>query len=347
MNSEMMSFDDAARELGVSEEELEQLVAAGEIASLKDGDTVVFKKNVVQKFKKSQGAASPSILMVDEDIDLLDDGLELEPPDEGTTPAEKPGKRPAAPAPKQKAADEEAKPARLEIPLDNAGLEGGGLDELGLDDGGLDELGLEDIVIRPKSDSSDTVGADETADLESAKGSGKGGKKAEAKSKKRKAEADDETMLNLDGVLEEDSEGTTPVPGSLEVDADSTLLDTDDLLDVEGLGGGKDPFAADTVEEGTGSDLTEAGTLLRGGGARAMQMKRRKSHAAWTVVLAAACIVLMIPVGILTNLLFVHSPRLSQASEEPRPTKDSYGWILEYNVLDGVVQGVADVFVKE
>ena len=67
MNSERMSFDEACRELGVTEAELENLVAAGEIASLKEGDTLYFKKEVVRKFKKSRDS-EPTILLADEEL---------------------------------------------------------------------------------------------------------------------------------------------------------------------------------------------------------------------------------------------------------------------------------------
>src|SRR5262245_23170308 len=77
MNTERMSFDEACRELGISEAELEQLVAAGEIASIKDGDTLFFKKDVVRKFKKSR-ESDPTILLADNDINLLDDDMEID-----------------------------------------------------------------------------------------------------------------------------------------------------------------------------------------------------------------------------------------------------------------------------
>jgi hypothetical protein len=293
MDIERMSFEEASRELGMTEEELEQLVAAGEIASLKEGDTIFFKKSVVQKFKKTRQAGSPTILLSDDEIDLLGEELEISGDEEAKTPQ-------AAPAGE--------KPGRIEISLD-------------------DDLGLEDL---------DLTGADRAA--QETKEFAPAGK---AKPAAKKPDlSDDETLLNLDGLLEEDSEGTTPVPVAAE-GSDSTLLDTDDILDIEGMGASSDPFAADTVEEGSATELTEPGTLLRGGGARVMQMKRKSSHAPFTVVLAIACLVLLLPIGVVTNLLFVHQP---QTEAKGSPRQEAYGWIMEYNFLDSAVEGVAKLF---
>jgi hypothetical protein len=118
-------------------------------------------------------------------------------------------------------------------------------------------------------------------------------------------------------------------------------LDTDDILDLEGLEGDSDPFASDTVEETSLTDVTEPGTLLRGGGARVMQMKRKRSHAAWTAVLALAALLLILPVGITTHLLFAHSPQMAEGAT---PTPSTYSWIQEYNFLGGVVESIADIF---
>lgn len=294
MDIERMSFEEASRELNVTEEELEQLVAAGEIASIKEGDTIFFKKSVVQKFKKTRQSGSPTILLSDDDILLDDLGIEAE--EESKTPA-------AAPA--------EQKPGRIEISLD-------------------DDLGLEDLDLTAEDHS-----AQETKDLKPA---------AKGKAPPKKPDlSDDETLFNLEGLLEEDSEGTTPVPVSVE-GSDSTLLDTDDILDIEGLGASSDPFAADTVEEGSVTELTEPGTLLRGGGARVMQMKRKKSHAPFTAVLAVASLFLLLPIGVVTNLLFVHQP---QTEAQGSPRQEAYGWIMEYNFLDGAVEGVAKLFSSQ
>jgi len=285
MNAERMSFDDACRELGVTEAELEQLVAAGEIASIKEGDTLFFKREVIRKFKKSR-ESEPTILLADEEVSLLD-GEEIDllqaDDDEGTTPT----KKGAAPTPKRATEP-------MEISLD--------------DDVDLADLDLEEDV----------------AALPVQKGP------AQRKPAGKPAmEAGDETLLNLDGLLEDDSEATTPVPS---VD-DSTLLDTD-LLD---LGGEGDPFSSDTVEE-TSADLTEQGTLLRGGGARVMQMKRKSSHAAWTVALALSCLILILPLGVLMSLMFAQS----EASKTGSPAATS--WVKKFNILEGPVEAIADMF---
>jgi hypothetical protein len=286
-----MSFDDACRELGVTEAELEQLVAAGEIASIKEGDTLFFKKEVIRKFKKSR-ESEPTILLADEEVNLLDgEEIDLLDDDEGTTPTRKGATPPAAP----KRATEP-----MEISLD--------------DDAGLEDLDLEE------------EGAEKAAGPTKLPGP------ASKKQKKAPAAADtgDETLLNLDGLLEDDSEATTPVPS---VD-DSTLLDTD-LLD---LGGEGDPFSSDTVEE-TAADLTEQGTLLRGGGARVMQMKRKSSHAAWTVALALASLVLVLPLGVLLSLMFSESG-VAKSGSPPAVTS----WVKKFNILEGPVEALADMF---
>ncbi len=296
MDTERLSFEEASRELGVTEEELEQLVAAGEIASIKEGDTIYFKKTVVEKFKKTREAGTPTILLSDDDLDLLEDDDSLLSGGEATETAEV-----ATPA--------------IETDKD-------GRIELSMDDLDLDDI---DISATPAAEGAET----ETKDLSAGKEPAKAASDI----------ADDDTLLSLDGLLEDDAEGTTPVPAA--AGGDSDLLDTDDILDIGDLGGESDPFAADTVEEESLTDLTEPGTLLRGGGARVMQMKRKKSHAAWTAVLALSGILLLLPVGILTNLLFIQSPESPKAGIPPA---DTYGWVMEYNFLDGAVESIADLF---
>jgi hypothetical protein len=297
MNSERMSFDEACRELGVTEAELESLVAAGEIASLKEGDTLYFKKEVVRKFKKSRDS-EPTILLADEELSLLDSGEEIDllaMEDEATTPTKA--------APTEKVGSKKEAGARIELSLD------------------------EDVEIETRKEGGKT-------EVVSAR------KSEEVKMQKKKAEPEesgDETLLSLDGLLEDDSEGTTPIPAAA-VD-DSTLLDTD-LLDLGGEGEA-DPFSSDTVEE-TAVDLTEQGTLLRGGGARVMQMKRKESHAAWTVVLALAAVILILPLGVLTGLIFAQSPQSVTKAAEAKQKQSV--WIEEYNFLQGPVEMLADFF---
>ena len=275
MSTDRMRFDEACRELGISKAELEHIVAAGEIASIKEGDTLFFNSDVVQKLKE-QRDSEPSILLTDDEINLLEDDVEeidLLGDDEGTTPAE--------------SAD----------PADGA--------EISLKDDALPDLDL------------DISEAD--ADVVVVKGAEQGSE-------------DDETLLDMDGLLEEESESTSPV---LEA-GDDTLLDTD-LLD---LTGETDPFSADTAEGTELDDLAEQGALLRGGGPRVMQMKRKKSDAWWTVTLAVAAILLILPLGILTNLVFTTSP---DAEAGLSPT-GAYTWITDYNVLRVSIEAVADFF---
>lgn len=281
MKDERMSFDEAARDLGLTEEELEQLVAAGEIATIKEGDTLYLKKEVVRKFKEKR--ADTDILLSDDEISLLDDDAVEEidllgDDDEGTTPV-----KPAA----------TAKPARKEA---------ADIEEISLDD--VPSLDL---------DSNDELASISLGD--------------EAPSAAGEA-TDDETLLNMDSLLEDDSEATTPVPD------DATLLDTD-LLD---LSGESDPFSADTAEETSAEDLTEAGTLLRSGGARVMQMKRKSGHPWPTVALGAVALLLLLPLGVLVNVIFASS----EATKNAQSTATS--WVTEYNFMDSMVESAADMF---
>lgn len=306
MNIERMSFDEASRELGITEAELESLVAAGEIASVKDGDTLFFKKDVVRKFKK-QRESEPTVLLADDEINLLeDDAVEeidlLAGDDEGTTPIK------SAAGVSSTMSAGQGKDDIPEISLDDD-LDGK-LPELDLDS--ADEL--DDIQIVQKK-------AREPSSVSAGRGSHAG------------SDEGDETLLNLDGILEEDSEATTPVPGDA---ADATMLDTD-LLD---LSGDADPFNADTAEETSAADLTEAGTLLRGGGARVMQMKRKAANPLVTVFLALAALVLILPLGILTNVIFASS----QDAKTGAPPKDAYTWIHDMNIFQGPVESIADFF---
>ena len=284
----------------MTEEELEQLVAAGEIATIKEGDTLYFKKDVVSKFK--QRKEDSSILLSDDEINLLDDsGVEEidlladdDATDETPTPSrpQTPSKSPAPSKPKT--ADEDD----LEISLDSDD----DIPSLNLDSD--DELAGLETTSRP-----------ENAPHE---GSTEG----------------DETLLNMDSLLEDDSEGTTPIP----VDGEDTmLLDTDGL----DLSDDSDPFNSDTSEETGTTDLVETGTLLRSGGARVMQMKRKSGSPAMTVLLALSVLLLLLPLATLTHLVFASSAE-SKTGAAP---KDSFGWITEYNFLEGTVEAIADAVV--
>jgi excisionase family DNA binding protein len=305
-----LSFEQAARELGISEEELEKLVAQGKIAAIKDGDALLFKKSAVDHYK-SRSREEDHILLSDEEIDLLGDdaeidfGIEAGTSDTETTPtaASAPGGKKAPAAGGAKAGGPKG---RTELSLDED------LPEIDLRRSGSDELALEDVSV----------------------GSAAGG---------------DETVLSLDDVLESDvlgegdSEATTPVPSAGESASvgDDTLLDTD-ILDIGEED--RDAFELDTTED-TLIDPTEEGTLLRGGGARVMQMKRRKSHAAWTAVLAVAALVMLVPCAVLLSTVYIDDLRVSevQADEGRAQLK----WIKDYGEpFKGAVGSFADLFNK-
>ena len=253
-----MSFDEARRALGVSEAELEKLVAAGEIASVKEGDTLYFTADVIARYKDSRD--DPTVLLADEEINLLDDdGVE-----------------------------------EIDLLGDDTALSGVGGDEISFGDD-LD-LSADDLL----SD----VGGTDAAD----------------------------TVLNMDGL--EDSEATTPVPSEASSlvsgdPGDDTLLDTE-LLDL----GDDDDFSVDDLGD-LNDDYMDDDSVLRGGGARVMQMKRRESHAGWTAMLAIACVLLLLPLGVLINLMFLNSAGVVGSGET---------WISKANVLDGFVRAIAGVF---
>ena len=260
-----MSFEEAARELGISEGELEKLVASGEIASTKDGDSLLFKKEAIDNYK-NQGEAE--IILSDDDLNLLDDD---------------------------------------EI-------------DFGIDLSGGDDAADEDAA----SDLPDIAAEDDDASI------------------------GDETVLDVESLLsDDDSEGTTPIPGSDDSGEDSlgdeTLLDTDilDLGDDDA-----DTFELDTTED-TLLDPTEEGSLLRGGGARVMQMKRRKSHAPWTVLLSFAGLALLIPLAVLLGTVHNEGLTVGRGDFVEAQHRHSQDWIDEYGgYFTEMVHGIAEMFRK-
>ena len=261
-----MSFKEAASELGISEEELEKLVASNEIASTKDGDSLLFTKEAIDNYK-NQGEAE--IILSDDDLDILGDD------------------------------DDE-----IDFGID---LTGGDAEA---DDG-------------PPSDAPDIAAEDAGGSL------------------------GDETVLDVGSLLDDDSEGTTPIPGAEDSGdgegiGDETLLDTDilDLGDDDA-----DTFELDTTED-TLLDPTEEGSLLRGGGARVMQMKRRKSHAPWTVLLSFASLALLIPLAVLLGT--VHNEGLTVGRGEFIEAQERHPqtWIEEYGSYFDFVHDIAEMFRK-
>jgi excisionase family DNA binding protein len=310
--TDRLSFEEAARELKISENELEQLVASGEISSIKQGDALFFKRSAVDSFKKKAPTSDQQILLTDDELNLLEDegevdfGIDLDAAAEGTTPVTEEAAPKTPPRPAKGA---RGKTERLDVPVDDA-FE-------------LPEISLE-------------TDAEKTGVLSS-----------------------DDTVLNLGGILEEEAEGTTPVSSAApaakkaagrkkapskpaEVTAglgDETLLDTD-LLD---LGEDADAFELDTTED-TLLDATEEGTLLRGGGARVMQMKRKESHLAFTVLLLLTGLVLLLPLSVLCSFVFLERPASEIVSD--RPGARSYEWIENFGGVfrDNLVGPIADMF---
>src|SRR5690606_39585071 len=107
---------------------------------------------------------------------------------------------------------------------------------------------------------------------------------------------------------DEDGRGdeTSLLDENLSLGADATLLDTD-ILSLGGDDSDTDTFDLDTADE-TLLDVEEEGTLLRSGGARVMQLKRKKSGTGMTVVLAITALVLLLPMSVLVSLAYLHGP---------------------------------------
>jgi len=301
-SKDRMSFEEACKDLQISEDELEQLVANGEIASIKEGDTVFFKREVVSQYKKNR-KTEPTIILADEDMELLDvmDEINLD-------------------SPKGAAGKPAATPARSDV------------------------LDLDDADLSVKTPSG--------ADAIEPRGGG-----PEALPAAAEGGTPDDTVLNLDGLLEDDgSEGTTPIPGAeaaskivdessdITVEGsvnDETLLDTD-LLEI---GEEEDSFKLDTASAATLSEPTEA-TLIRGGGARAMQMKRKKSHALLTISLVITAVLLFPPVGIALNMCQVIQVEDGGAPMAKGPSV--YKWVFDSSEIAGKwwVEGIVDLFFK-
>ena len=284
-----MSFEEAARELGISEEELEKLVASGEIASTKDGDNLLFKKEAIENYK-NQGDVE--IVLADDELNLLDDD------------------------------DDEID---FGIDLDDG-------DDAA--DGGSDDAGSEVA----------DIAAEDLGDLEISLDDDLGGS------------VGDETVLDVESLLDDDdadSEGTTPIPGAEDASTADTDLGDETLLDTDILDLGDDDadtFELDTTED-TLLDPTEEGTLLRGGGARVMQLKKRKSHAAWTVLLSFAALALLVPMAVLLATIYNEDLTNDRGQYIEAQTVHKQSWIAEYageqgdKGLRSMVHGIADMFV--
>ncbi len=288
VNKDRLTFEEACKELQVSEDELEQLVANGEIPAMKEGDSFSFKRDAIAQYKKSR-KTEPTIILADEDMELLE-GME-------------------------------------DIQL--AGSKGGSAAPAAGDSAG------------------DLLNFDELTDAAATP--------AAAPATPSPAASPEETVLNLDGLLEDDgSEGTTPIPGAeirsavtddssdLTVEGtvnDDTLLDTD-LLD---MGEEEDSFKLDSaIAEESAAEGTEP-TLLRGGGARVMQMKRKADQSAWSVVFILTAVMMLPSLGVLLNSTFVSKAREVGGPASPGG-KSSSTWVASADVARGFVEGIADLF---
>lgn len=310
-DQDRLSFQEACQELQISESALEQLVAQGEIASIKEGDTFFFKMDVIEQYKSSR-KSDPSIILSDDELDLLDGVEEInlddfEVPDEDAAISAGPGMGDAAAGRDGFSADagaEEIQLEDLEIP------------EFSLDDGEIDadtESIDDSAALGAVSEVEDvTLAGDDELDF--------GADLEELSIGGADDDEGDDTILNLDGLLEDDgaSEATTPVPGTdlggigeLDLDdaddditlegrvTEDTILDTDvlELTDED------DELMLDSAD-----DLTEGATsslIRRGGGARVMQMKRVAGHPAWTAGLLVSAILMVLPIAVLLSVFQV------------------------------------------
>ena len=230
--SEFMSHDEALAELSLTSDELNDLVARGELRAFRDGDDVRFKSEDITAMKKSR-ETEPTIVLSDTDEDSLSSFLEEEPID-------------------------------------------------------LDSIST------------------------------------------------DETVLNIEGLLEDEAEGTTPIPG-----ADTLSLEDDDEIQIGSIG-------EDTVLDTDGIDLdddfdfsdddtlldADEETLLAGASApRQVQMVRKQSHAGWTVAAAATLIVLLLPLAVLANLM-----------STPEGVYPEWVDKMGFTALNGLIEGILGLF---
>jgi hypothetical protein len=112
----------------------------------------------------------------------------------------------------------------------------------------------------------------------------------------------DETVLNIEGLLEDDAEGTTPVPGMgiLEDELEVGSIGEDTVLDTDGL------ELDDDFDIGSDDDTVAAGggeAFLAAGGTQRMQMVQKRGSPAMTVLLAATVLVMLGPAAVVLNLI--------------------------------------------
>jgi len=112
----------------------------------------------------------------------------------------------------------------------------------------------------------------------------------------------DETVLNIEGLLEDDAEGTTPVPGLgiLEDELEIGSIGEDTVLDTDGL------ELDDDFDVGSDDDTVAAGggeAFLAAGGTQRMQMIQKRGSPAMTILLAATILVMLGPAAVVLNLI--------------------------------------------
>lgn len=226
MSDEFLSYDQALADLQLSDDELNDLVASGELRGFRDGDEIRFKRDDVHTLKKSR-ETEPTIILSETEADSLSSPLE-------------------------------------EQPID------------------LDSFSA------------------------------------------------DETVLNIEGLLEDDTEGTTPIPGdSLLESEDELQIGEDTVLDTDELDLGDD------FELGEDDTMLadEDETLMAGGGARRVQMVKKESHTMMTAVLTLTLILMLCPSLILMNVMN------GRDGTYPEWIGDSF-----LTVLNSTIEGILGIF---
>ena len=143
----------------------------------------------------------------------------------------------------------------------------------------------------------------------------------------------DETVLNIEGLLEDDADGTTPIPGMAGILEDDELeigsIGEDTVLDTDGL------ELDDDFDLGSDDDTVAAGTddtFLAGGGTQQMQIIQKKGSPVMTGVLVATLLVMLAPAAVVLNLI-----------SSPEGTYPE--WVSEkLTVLNSVVESVLGMF---
>lgn len=115
----------------------------------------------------------------------------------------------------------------------------------------------------------------------------------------------DETVLNIEGLLEDDdADGTTPVPGLGILEDDDELeigsIGEDTVLDTDGLEL-DDDFDLDSDDDTVAAGSDE--TFLAGGGTQQMQMIQRKGSPVMVALLVATMLLMIAPAAVVLNLI--------------------------------------------